>query len=314
MPIAFRPALPKLTLPNLASPRLHLPRLGLPKLALALLGPLLLAACATSAPPAAAPVSPLPYPATTRERMQRIALEEWEEWGRIVVEDSRPRPAGPNQESQLANFPRVLAYWRAVEADGRAAIDRNRDRYVTVLAQPGAPGTIWGEPAWSAAFISFVLRNAGVDQREFRSSAAHAFYIDGMLADAASFPAQAPFVPHAVGSYAPVPGDLVCGDRSRRPLLAWQDRLAEAGQFRPMHCDIVVAARPGAVQAVGGNVADAVTLSVFPTDASGRLLARPPGHPTWFAVFENRLGRLPPFGAPSASTPMARRAGAGAPS
>jgi hypothetical protein len=283
------------------------------RLALPLLGMLSLAACATPAPPAA-PSPPLSYPAAARERMQRIALEEWGEWGRVVVEDGRPRPAGPGQESRLANFPRVLAYWRAVEDEGRAAIDRNRGRYATMLAYPDAPGAVWSEPAWSAAFISYVLRNAGVDQREFRSSAAHAFYIDGMLADAAAFPAQAPFIPHAVGSYAPVPGDLVCADRSRRPLFSWQDRLAESGQFRPMHCDIVVEAGPGAVQAVGGNIADAVTLSVFPADAAGRLLTRPAGQPTWFAVFENRLGRLPPFGAPPATTPIAARQGAGAPS
>jgi hypothetical protein len=261
---------------------------------------LLLAGCATQAPPVATLAPPLPYPPSTRERAIRIALEEWREWGSVVVEDAQPRPraTGPGLESSLTNFPRVLAYWRAVEGEtgARAAIERNRNRYATLVAQPGAPGELWGEPAWSAAFISFVIRNAGVDQREFPSSAAHAFYIDGMLADAAGFPAQASFIPHDASAYAPVPGDLVCADRSRRPLTNWRERLAERGAFRPMHCDIVVAASPGVVQAVGGNVADSVTLSRFPADASGLLLARPAGHPAWFAVFENRLGRLPPFG------------------
>jgi hypothetical protein len=240
---------------------------------------------------------PISYPVTVRERMQRIALEEWQEWGRITVRDGQPRPAAAPQESQLANFPRVLAYWRAVEGEGRAAIDRNRGRYAALLGLPGTAGALWGEPAWSAAFVSYVMRNAGVDQREFPSSAAHAFYIDGMLADAAAYPAQAPFVPRDVGAYAPRPGDLVCADRSRRPLANWRDRMVEAGQFRPMHCDIVVAAGGGTVQAVGGNIADAVTLSLFGTDAAGRLVARAPGQPIWFAVFENRLGRLPPFDA-----------------
>ncbi|MBO1075595.1 DUF2272 domain-containing protein [Roseomonas marmotae] len=271
---------------------------------------LLLAACATQPPPAA-PTPPLPYPESARERMLGIALAEWQDWGRIVVEASAPRAAtaGPGQESRLGNFPRVLAYWRAVEGEGRAAIDRNRSRYATVLAHPGAPGDVWGEPAWSAAFISYVMRNAGVDEREFRPSAAHAFYIDGLLADAAAFPAQAPFIPHDPGAYAPAPGDLVCADRSRRPLAGWRERLAEAGEFRPMHCDIVVASEAGAggrvVRAVGGNVADAVTLSLFPADAAGRLLPRPAGQPAWFAVFENRLGRLPPFGAPPVAISMA---------
>jgi len=261
----------------------------------ALLLVLLPAACA--APPAPAPTPPLPYPPSVRERMLHIALAEWADWGRIVVEADAPRAARPDlpgPESALANFPRVLAYWRAV-AEGAGPIARNRALYAAALAQPGLPVGLWQEPAWSAAFISFVMRTAGVDRREFPPSAAHAFYLDALLADAMRFPATAPFLPHDWTGYAPEAGDLICADRSAHPLRHWQERLGEAGQFRPMHCDIVVAVLPGAVEAVGGNVADAVTLSRFPTDAAGRLLARPADGPTWFAILENRLGRLPPW-------------------
>ncbi len=271
---------------------------------------LLLAGCAT--PPTTPGLTPpITYPDSARQRVLRIALEEWREWGSIAINDTVPRPqaAGAGPESSLGNFPRVLAYWRAVEgeAGARAAIDRNRSRYATLLSHPEAPDEVWGEPAWSAAFISFVMRNAGVDRREFPSSAAHAFYIDAMLADASAFPDQAPFVPRDTDAYAPQPGDLVCADRSRRPLANWRERLPERGEFRPMHCDIVVSTSPGMVEAIGGNVADSVTLSRFPADSSGRLLPRPAGHPSWFAVFENRLGRLPPFGQPVAGL---RRGGA----
>lgn len=257
---------------------------------------LLPAACATPPP---VPSPPLPYPPSVRERMLHIALAEWADWGRIVVEADAPRrdrtpPGLPGPESALANFPRVLAYWRAV-AEGVGPIARNRALYAAALAQPDLPVGLWQEPAWSAAFISFVMRTAGVDRREFPPSAAHAFYLDALLADAARFPATAPFLPHEWTEYAPEVGDLICADRSTHPLRDWRERLGEAGQFRPMHCDIVVAVVPGAVEAVGGNVADAVTLSRFPTDVAGRLLARPADGPTWFAVLENRLGRLPPW-------------------
>lgn len=237
-----------------------------------------LAACA--APP---PEPPLSYPPAARERMLRIALAEWEDWGR-----QQAAGAPPGQESAAANFPRILAYWRAVP-EGAAAIARNRARY-----RDGSPD-LWREPAWSAAFISFVLRGAGVDAREFPPSAAHAFYLDALIADAERFPATAPFIPHEVAARAPAPGDLVCADRSAVPLASWRERAADRGRFRPMHCDIVVRVAPGRVEAVGGNVRDAVTLSRFATDAAGRLLPRPPGEPVWFAVLENRLGRLPPW-------------------
>ena len=249
-----------------------------------LAGLLALAACAAPAPP---PEPPLSYPPAARERMLRIAAAEWVDWGR---QDAAAAP--PNLESAPANFPRVLAYWRAVP-EGAGPIARNR-----ILYRDGDPA-LWREPAWSAAFISFVMRGAGVDGREFPPSAAHAFYLDALIGDALRFPATAPFIPHGVTERAPQVGDLICADRSRRPLASWRDRLDEAGRFRPMHCDIVVRVAPGVVESVGGNIRDAVTLSRFASDASGRLLPRPAGEPTWFAIMENRLGRLPPWSSPS---------------
>lgn len=247
----------------------------------------LLQACAPA--PAPTPVAiepPLSYPPSARDRMLRIATAEWEEWGR-QASDAPPL----TRESDAANFPRVLAYWRAVP-EGDAPIARNRARY-----RWGSADT-WREPAWSAAFISFVMQGAGVDRREFPPSAAHAFYLDALILDAQRFPALAPFVPHDVAARAPQVGDLVCADRSSRPITTWRERAGDRGSFRPMHCDIVVRVAPGVVEAVGGNLRDAVTLAVMPTDASGRLLPRGRGEPRFFAVFENRLGRLPPFAPP----------------
>ena len=251
-----------------------------------------LAACA--APPLPPLEPPLSYPPAARERMLRIVQAEWEDWGRQQAE-----AVPPALEGDASNFPRVLAYWRAVP-EGDAPIARNRALY-----RAGSVG-LWAEPAWSAAFISFVLRGAGVDAREFPPSAAHAFYLDGLIADAQRFPATAPFIPHDIAARAPQVGDLVCADRSSRPIRSWRDRLSETGRFRPMHCDIVVRVAPGQVEAIGGNVRDAVTLSRFAADPAGRLLPRPRGEPSWFAVFENRLGRLPPWGAPSTANGIPR--------
>lgn len=250
------------------------------KYARLVLAPVLaLAACAPVEPP-------LSYPPSARERILRIAVAEWRDWGAIVL-DGAASPADP-PESRTENFPRVLAYWRAVP-DEEGAIARNRARY-----REGASG-LWSEPAWSAAFISYVMRSAGVDSREFPSTAAHSTYVDALVADAARFPAAAPFIPHEPAAYAPRPGDLVCADRSDAPITSWRARTADQGRFRPMHCDIVIRARPGHIEAIGGNVQDAVSLLRFPTGPSGVLLPRPAGGAVWFAVFENRIGRLPPF-------------------
>ena len=118
---------------------------------------------------------------------------------------------------------------------------------------------------------------------------------EALIRDAALFPTTAPFLPRSPYEVPPRPGDLLCADRSRDPIRDWRARIADRGRFRPMHCDIVVGIGPGHADAIGGNVLDAVTRTRFPTDAYGYLLPELPGAPAWFAVFENRLGRLPPW-------------------
>jgi hypothetical protein len=274
---------------------------------------LLPAACAAPVPP---PEPPLPYPPAARERMLRIAVAEWRDWGSQVVDaGATPRPPSAQAETRPENFPRVLAYWRAVE-DDEGAVATNRPLYRAALAGRPEGRTLWQQPFWSAAFVSYVMRSAGVDRAEFPPAPAHATYVDAMIANATRFPATAPFLPYGPAERAPQPGDMVCADRGgNSPITHWRQRAADAGKYRPMHCDIVVRTAPGVVEAIGGNVLDAVTLSRFPADAAGYLLPRGPGAPVWFAVFENRLGCLPPWGpcppgaAPSAAPIAAPRGG-----
>lgn len=249
---------------------------------------LLLGACA-----APMPEPPLSYPPSARERMLRIARAEWQDWGAQVRDAWAPPPAS-RPEGEAANFPRVLAYWRAVHWDEDAVRD-NRPLYRAALSGEAGGERLWSDPPWSAAFIAYVMRSAGVDAREFLPDATHAFYLDALIADAQTFPAQAPFPPHAPEERAPEPGDLVCLDRSRAPLTHWRERLAETGRMRPMHCDIVVGTALGVVEAIGGNVQDSVVLTRFPAGPDGRLLPSPAGQPRLILVMENRLGRLPPW-------------------
>lgn len=253
---------------------------------------------------------PLSYPPAARERVVRLALDEWQDWG--CATSGLPGPAvaactprGPAlPEGDPRNFPRVLAYWRAVPQSA-AAIPRNRTIYAASIGVGEAggggeagsggasgDGALWAQPFWSAAFISWLMVTAGVDAPEFAPDAAHAFYLDHLDALATAHPTLAPFLPRDPATHAPAPGDLVCFDRSRQPLRRWADRAAERGQFRPMHCDLVVATAPGVVEAVGGNVTDRVTLVRLPADAAGRLLPNPRPH---LVVMENRLGRTPPW-------------------
>lgn len=249
-----------------------------------------------AAPPVAQMQPPLSYPPAARDRMLRLAAAEWQDWGCVTVglpgQSLAPCVPGANASTESApqNFPRVLAYWRAVPQSAEA-IPANRARYARALAGEGG-GNLWAEPFWSAAFISWVIGAAGVDVPEFTPDAAHSRYLDHLDTLAATWPEQAPFLPRDPAFYAPAPGDLVCRDRSSRPLREWTERAVERGQFRPLHCDIVITVSSGVVEAVGGNVSDTVALARWATDGEGRLLPDPR---PFLVIMENRLGRTPPF-------------------
>jgi hypothetical protein len=236
----------------------------------AVLGAALLAAgCATAPPPGPPPLTPGPSVVPnfdvpgTRARMVFLAGQEWELFGRGVVvrdADGSARIAFDGQsahEAQPAMLSRVLMYWYAVT---RAPI-------------VGHQGEL--EP-WSAAFVSWLARSAGLTPEEFPSTVFHWDYIERFLrpADGARFATRDPL------RYAPRVGDLVCISRS--------DAVTGFAALRrgPYHCDLVIAANAGEIEVVGGNVGDVVALARFPVDERG-LLAPRDDRP-WVAVIEQR--------------------------
>ena len=131
---------------------------------------------------------------------------------------------------------------------------------------------------WSAAFISWDIESAGVPRDQFCPDARHTIYVERMVLRARQ--PGAVFIPHSVRDYAPRVGDILCAARDDG------GTSLENLNRGPGHCDIVVEVRAGEVHAIGGNVGDSVTRSVFPLDASGFLSpisARP-----FFTVIENR--------------------------
>ncbi|HTO51559.1 MAG TPA: DUF2272 domain-containing protein [Burkholderiales bacterium] len=238
-----------------------------------LLGAALLAAgCATPRPPGPPPLTPGPSIVpnfdvpSMRARMVFLAEQEWELFGRGVVErdaggTARIEFAGPStHEVQPAMLSRVLMYWYAVT---RAPI-------------VGRQGEL--EP-WSAAFISWLARSAGLTPEEFPSTVFHWDYIERFLAagDGTRFVARDP------RAYAPRVGDLVCISRS--------DAVTDFGSLRrgPYHCDLVVGTNAQELEVVGGNVGDIVARARFGVDERGLLVPR--DDRPWVAVIEQRSPR-----------------------
>lgn len=256
-----------------------------------------LAACQSAKPAAQAAREemagpPIVYPAETKRRILAIAVREWQEFGAPEIDftngAAQPLLSGL-AENDPRVFPNVLAYWNAVRSGWE---DYIRDQKLLYQSGNGA----WSDEAWSAAFISYVMRSAGVDRDDFPWSAGHRNYIDALIQRHRTYGPAAVFQVYDVTQYAPQPGDLVCADRSlplSRRITSVAERLAELGSSRPMHCDIVVEVQPGRIGTIGGNVGHSVAKSWFPTDAYGYLLRRlPPRHEserTFFAVIRTNI-------------------------
>jgi hypothetical protein len=202
-----------------------------------------------------------PPTASAKTSMVLLAVQEWFRYGRQTINFTKP---GPPQLDQLGvqerDAPeRINDYWKSVDRPNLSGLDT--------------------EVPWSAAFISWDIESAGVQRDLFCPDARHTIYVERMVIRARE--PGAAFIPHHVTDYAPRVGDLVCASRDNG------GTTLENLNRGPGHCDIVVEVRPGEVHAIGGNVRDSVTRSVFPLDANG-FLSPIAGRP-FFTVIENRL-------------------------
>lgn len=215
-----------------------------------------------------------PYANLSRAAVVAIALREWRLFDRPIDDDppdSRPPPL-PEQkpERQEGYWQRVGEYWWTALDPGRkeAAYTGKHDEYGVEF-----PAAQDGYYAWSAAFISYVMRVAGAGTR-FPYSPNHASYINIAKQMADGTTSGWAVTAERPENYAPQPGDLICEGRGRSGRLKFDD-LPTTRSF-PSHCDIVVQTAPGQISVIGGNVDDAVTLKHVPVTADGKL-ASPDG-------------------------------------
>jgi hypothetical protein len=267
---------------------------------------LLLAACA--APQVQAPAVPddvqvppyarAPYQPFSRNAAVQIALREWRAFGSPIIAPGEELPYDAERADGL--WQRVGDYWWLGLPMGAAlqGVTGRHDQSGQVF-----PAELNGNYAWSAVFIDYVMRMAGAGHR-FPYSPLHADYINAAKQQALGQRRDLAITAEPPESYAPQPGDIVCMWRDSRPI-HFTDLPTESF---PSHCDIVVAARPGIIDGIGGNVANTVGMWHIPTTADGHLAA-PDGtvvdayHP-WFVVLRVNYDINGPIIDPFAPTPV----------
>jgi hypothetical protein len=171
----------------------------------------------------------------------------------------------------LAPWQRVLGYWQATGVrlrgtDAEAATDTSEpqsiDNALSRVAVIDAP--------WSAAFISWIARKAGLGADEFVFSEAHADYAGAAwkagLDEAANRPTRYAMRACDLMRTPPRVGDLVCQARGTGAGYDTFERIGEVlaqrptgGEALPMHCDVVVGVDATGFDTVGGNLIQSVT-------------------------------------------------------
>jgi len=248
---------------------------------------LLLAGTAFAADPCIAP-----SPATSTSLSARIAAVACREnalWYRPFI-DVNGRLASMSiaeaETSRLSDgitpaWKRVADYWRGsgllsqmagFPGSSECAYASN-DSYPS----PACRAFLIDRP-WSAAFVSYVMTQAGVPG--FRPSPSHVDYVR----DADLHPDTSPFRFADPDAEKPAAGDLLCFVRGAGSVVGYAGLKnfleGASGAGLAMHCDVVVAASPGGdgrLYAIGGNVLQGVTLRVLALNRNGMLWALPRG-------------------------------------
>jgi hypothetical protein len=220
----------------------------------------------------------VPYEAFSRSAAVAIATDEWRLWGMRVDDNNSAGYVQTNAtmgERQPGLWQRVGEYWweglNAGAPEARWTGKHDDKGHVF-------PVPLNGDYAWSAAFISYVMRIAGAGPA-FPYAPDHATYIN-YAARAAKGEIRDPLlIAENPATYAPRLGDLVCRGRGAARNLTFAD-LPTHHAF-PAHCSIVTAGGADTLSIVGGNVEDAVTLEHLHTDDAGELRGNPEN---WFVV------------------------------
>jgi hypothetical protein len=205
-----------------------------------------------------------------RPPSNKIAASAWKEWSRFgrstVVYGGQAngyvnRNGVTERSEPLAS--RVGDYWGA-------------------CGHPEWNGRTQSRP-WSGAFVSWVMKDAGVSPRDFPPNGRHGGYLSSLYERQRS----GAFTLHGPHDYSPKPGDLVCAGTAGA---SWKGADFKTAKKRidstVSHCDVVTEVRGGFAHAVGGNIKNSVTMSLYPVDGRGRLM-NVQGRP-WMLVAENR--------------------------
>ena len=197
-------------------------------------------------------------------RLCKTAFGEWGFFGHQTYDETGHCVQLGHKEGEEGYYQRVGEYW--VDGTGTHGVD-GRDHNMP----------------WSAAFVSWVMKTAGAENR-FRYSTMHSVYIYQAIRDRQNGRDEAGFWAWRLNELRTSLGDVVCW--ARQPGIDY-DSQAD-GNYKG-HCDIIVDLADGVVFVIGGNVGDSVTKRPLKLTSNGFLPPLLEGGETLFALMQNRI-------------------------
>ncbi|MBB6589744.1 DUF2272 domain-containing protein [Ralstonia solanacearum] len=200
-------------------------------------------------------------------------------------------PADRPQAGASDTFPSLPATTclRYPDGSGGEATARGcmlAQRYWRIVGkEPTCQQLTTGAWAWSAVFISWIMRKAGLQNDQFLTGATHAEYVtdarDHLLRQAAFKLERTPAVPR--------PGDLICSARGADRFMS--DPAEIRSGMTPMHCDLVVEVDPlrHEVKSIGGNVQQSASMSITELNDANQLDPYTNSVMQWFVILRNQL-------------------------
>lgn len=190
--------------------------------------------------------------------------------------------SGTLKEYDDAVYKRVGDYWKAVNIDNIDGKTLSKDKHGKFYT-----------PAWSSAFIAYVVKNAGAGSL-FHYSSAHCHYIESARKAKQNGSESAYY---AVSPDADIPsaGDIICSGREYASEYGFEhaELAYKTDSFYPSHGDVVIYVNreQGYIITVGGNIGNTVKQKKIQIDEQGFLVDRAEGKNLlpWLALLKCQL-------------------------
>jgi hypothetical protein len=182
--------------------------------------------------------------------LRNTALSEYEAW-----------KSGSTKEGDSATIERLRKYWK----EGAGVTNWSDDKMT--------------DEAWSAAFISYIMKKSGAGS-EWKYSPSHSTYIVDSIKNRKENNSN------SFKGYKPEEVKLEIGDlvgKARQSGVNYDTK----GNYKS-HTDVVVNIKDGVADTIGGNVGNSVSLTKVPLDASGKIDNSKVSGNKYFVVIKNK--------------------------